>query len=298
MKISVMGAGAVGSYYGAMLVQAGHDVTFIGRPAQVAALREQGLLVEKDGNVTRLDVQASAEPSAVASSDIVIFSVKSSDTEAAAKAIGPFLSPQAIVLSFQNGVENPERLRRVLPQTVIATVVYVGTDMAAPNHVRYRGGGNLVIAASARSLELAALFNNAGISTEVSENALGALWAKFILNCAYNALSAITQMTYGTLAQGPEIDGVLHDAVQECLSVAAALGVSVPGDTWGMVAQVPVTMAAQRSSTAQDLARHKPSEIDYLNGYIVRKGRELSIPTPVNRTLYALVKLLEMKKES
>jgi 2-dehydropantoate 2-reductase len=90
MKISVMGAGAVGSYYGAMLVQAGHDVTFIGRPAQVAALREHGLLVEKGGSVTRLDVQASAEPSAVASSDIVIFSVKSSDTEAAAKAMAPF----------------------------------------------------------------------------------------------------------------------------------------------------------------------------------------------------------------
>ena len=79
-------------------------------------------------------------------------------------------------------------------------------------------------------------------------------------------------MPYGTLAQGPEIDGVLHDAVQECLSIATALGVSVPGDTWGMVAQVPVTMAAQRSSTAQDLARQKPSEIDYLNGYIVGRG--------------------------
>ncbi|HVE21023.1 MAG TPA: ketopantoate reductase family protein [Acidocella sp.] len=297
MKISVMGAGAVGSYYGAMLAQAKHDVTFIGRPAQVAALREHGLLVEKGGSVTRLAVQASSEPSAVSSSDVVVFSVKSSDTEAAAKAIAPFLRPDALVLSFQNGVENTERLQLLLPQTVIATVVYVGTDMAAPNHVRYRGGGNLVIAASARSPEIADLFNEAGISTEISENAAGALWAKFILNCAYNALSAITQMPYSTLAQGPEIDGVLHDAVQECLSIATALGVSVPGDTWGMVAQVPVTMAAQRSSTAQDLARQKPSEIDYLNGYIVRKGRELNIPVPVNRTLYALVKLLETKKE-
>ena len=163
MKISVMGAGAVGSYYGAMLAQAGHDVTFIGRPAQVAALREHGLLVEKNGSITRLAVQASAEPSAVSPSDIVIFSVKSSDTEAAAKSIAPFLSPQAAVLSFQNGVENTERLQQLLSQTVIATVVYVGTDMAAPNHVRYRGGGNLVIAASARSPEIAASFNDAGM---------------------------------------------------------------------------------------------------------------------------------------
>jgi 2-dehydropantoate 2-reductase len=298
MKISVMGAGAVGSFYGAMLVQAGHDVTFIGRPGQVAALREHGLQIEKGGSVTRLAVQAAAEPSAVSSADIVIFSVKSSDTKAAAKAIAPFLSPHAVILSFQNGVENTERLQQLLSQTVIATVVYVATDMAAPNHVRHRGGGNLVLGASARSQELATLFNDAGVSTEISENATGTLWAKFILNCAYNALSAITQMPYGTLTQGPEIDGVLQDVTQECHSIAAALGVSVPGDTWYAVKQIAMTMATQRSSTAQDLARQKPSEIDYLNGYIVRKGRELNIPTPVNRTLYALVKLLEMKTKS
>jgi 2-dehydropantoate 2-reductase len=296
MKISVMGAGAVGSFYGAMLVQAGHDVTFIGRPGQVAALREHGLQLEKGGSVTRLAVQASAEPGAVAASDVVIFSVKSSDTEAAAKAIAPFLSPHAVILSFQNGVENTERLQLLLPQTVIATVVYVATDMAAPNHVRHHGRGELVLATSPRSPELAALFNDAGIPTEVSENATGALWAKFILNCAYNAISAITQLPYGTLAQGPEIENVLHDVVQECLAIAAALSVSVPGDTWQAVKQIPLTMPSQRSSTAQDLARHKPSEIDYLNGYIVRKGRELNIATPVNRTLYALVKLIEAKQ--
>ena len=297
MKISVMGAGAVGSFYGAMLVQAGHDVTFIGRPAQVAALREHGLRFEKGGSVTRLAVQAAAEPSAVSGSDVVIFSVKSSDTETAAQAIAPFLSPHAVILSFQNGVENTERLQQLLPQTVIATVVYVATDMAAPNHVRHHGRGELVLAASPRSMELAALFNGAGIPTKVSDNTTGALWAKFILNCAYNALSAITQLPYGTLAQGPEIDGVLHDVVQECLSIASALGVSVPGDAWQAVKQIPLTMPTQRSSTAQDLARHKPSEIDYLNGYIVRKGRELNISTPANRALYALVKLLEMRTE-
>ncbi|HEY1856772.1 ketopantoate reductase family protein [Acidocella sp.] len=298
MKISVMGAGAVGSFYGAMLVQAGHDVTLIGRPGQVSALREHGLQFEKGGAVTRLAVQASADPSAVSASDIVIFSVKSSDTEEAAKAMAPFLSPDTLVLSFQNGVENAERLQQLLPQTVIAAVVYVATDMVAPNHVRHHGRGELVLAASARSPELAAMFTAAGIPTEVSENTTGALWAKLILNCAYNALSAITQLPYGTLAQGKEIDGVLQDVVQECLSIAAALGVSVPGDTWHAVRHVPLTMPSQRSSTAQDLARQKPSEIDYLNGYIVRKGRELNIQVPVNRALYALVKLVEMKKEA
>jgi 2-dehydropantoate 2-reductase len=295
MKIAVMGAGAVGSFYGAVLVQAGHDVTLIGRPAQVAALHEHGLRFEKGGSITELPVQASAEPSAVSSSEIVIFSVKSSDTEEAAKSIAPFLSPQAVVLSFQNGVENAERLQKLLPQTVLATVVYVASDMPAPNHVRHHGRGELVISTSPRSQELASLLSAAGIPTEVSENTTGALWAKFILNCAYNALSAITQLPYGMVAQGPEIENVLHDVVQECLAIATAMGVSVPGDPWHAVKQVPLTMPSQRSSTAQDLARQKRSEIDYLNGYVVRKGRELNIPTPVNRTLYALVKLAEIK---
>ncbi|HEY1856777.1 ketopantoate reductase family protein [Acidocella sp.] len=298
MKISVMGAGAVGSYYGAMLVQAGHDVTFIGRSGQVSALREHGLQLEKGGTLTRLTVQASADPSVVATSEIVLFAVKSSDTETAAKAMAPFLSPDTVILSFQNGVENAERLQQLLPQTIIAAVVYVATDMAAPNHVRHHGRGGLVLAASARSPELAAMFTAAGIPTEVSENTAGALWAKLILNCAYNALSAITQLPYGTVAQGPEIDGVLQDVMQECLSIADALGVSVPGDTWHEVKQTPLMMPSQRSSTAQDLARQKPSEIDYLNGYIVRKGRELNISVPVNRALYALVKLIEMKREA
>ena len=186
---------------------------------------------------------------------MVIFSVKSSDTETAAKTIAPFLAPHAVVLSFQNGVENTERLQQLLPQTVLATVVYVATDMPAPrpcaaSRPRRAGAGRL-----ARSQELAALFNEAGIPTEVSENTTGALWAKLILNCAYNAISAITQLPYGTLAQGAEIEGVLHDVVQECLAVAAALGVSVPGDTWHAVRQIPLTMPSQRSSTAQDLAR-------------------------------------------
>ena len=298
MKISVMGAGAVGSFYGAMLVQAGHDVTFIGRPGQVSALREHGLQLEKGGTVTRLAVQASADPSAVAGSEIVLFAVKSSDTEAAAKVMAPFLSPDAVVLSFQNGVENTERLQQLLPQTVIAAVVYVATDMVAPHHVRHHGRGDLVLAASARSPELAATFTAAGIPTEVSENTTGALWAKLILNCAYNALSAITQLPYGTLAQGAEIDSVLEDVVRECLSIADALGVSVPGDTRHAVKQIALTMPSQRSSTAQDLARRKPSEIDYLNGYIVRKGHQMNIPVPVNRVLYALVKLIEKKKEA
>jgi 2-dehydropantoate 2-reductase len=135
----------------------------------------------------------------------------------------------------------------------------------------------------------------ARIPVEVSENASGALWAKMILNCAYNALSAITQLPYGKLVEGVGVWDVMRAAVDECLAVAKADGVDVPGDVWAAIEKIAATMPAQFSSTAQDLSRGKPSEIDYLNGYIVRKGKELGIATPTNQTLHALTKLQESK---
>jgi 2-dehydropantoate 2-reductase len=139
------------------------------------------------------------------------------------------------------------------------------------------------------------MFASAGVSMQISDNVAGALWVKLILNCAYNALSAITQMPYGRLVQGEGIEAVMRDVVQECLAVARAAGVTLPGDVWEAVQGIARTMPTQFSSTAQDLARGKRSEIDHLNGYIVRKGAALGVATPVNRVLHALVKLLESR---
>ena len=128
---------------------------------------------------------------------------------------------------------------------------------------------------------------------EISNNVAGALWAKLIVNCAYNALSAITQLPYGRLVQGAGVPAVMDDVVDECLAVALAAKVQVPEDMHAAVRRIAQTMPAQYSSTAQDLARHKKSEIDHLNGFVVRKGEALGVPTPVNRALLALVKLRE-----
>jgi len=122
---------------------------------------------------------------------------------------------------------------------------------------------------------------------------MGALWGKLIVNCAYNALSAITQLPYGKLVQGAGIPKVMFDVVEECLAVARAAGVTVTGNLHEGVERIARTMPGQFSSTAQDLARGKKTEIDHLNGYVVRKGEDLGIPTPVNRTLASLVQLME-----
>jgi len=296
MKVAVMGAGAVGCYYGAMLARAGHEVVLIGRPAHVEAVRARGLRLEAETFDEHVPLAASTEPDAVRGADLVLFCVKSTDTEAAAAQIAPHLAPGALVLTLQNGVDNDERARSVLrSHEVAAAVVYVATGMAGPGHVKHNGRGELVIAPSARGEEVAQALRAAGVPTEISGNVRGALWAKLVLNCAYNALSAITQLPYGALVRNEGVPGVLRDVVAECLAVARAEGVTIPGDIDAAVAGIARTMPAQFSSTAQDLARGKRSEIDHLNGFVLRRGEALGVPVPANRLLWTLVRLLEDK---
>lgn len=293
-KIVVMGAGAVGCYYGGMLARAGHDVTLIGRPHHVDAIRNHGLLLETVSFKEYVAVDATTDAAGVRGAGLVLCCVKSTDTETAGQAMRPHLDTDALVLSLQNGVDNAERLQAVLDKNVVApVVVYVAAEMADAGHVRHHGRGELVIPPMAAGAALTALFVAAQVPVQVSENVTGALWAKLVINCAYNALSAITQLPYGRLVQGVGIENVLRDVVNETLAVAHASGVVVPDDIWDAVLRIAETMPTQISSTAHDVARHKHSEIDHLNGYVMRRGEALGIATPVNRVLHALVKLLE-----
>lgn len=296
LRVAVMGAGAVGCYYGGMLARAGHEVALVARPVHAEAIGREGLRLETRSFDERVRLRASSEASAVRDADLVLFCVKSMDTEAAGAQMAPHLDPDALVLCLQNGVDNADRLRAVLPgHAVAAAVVYVATEMAGPGHVRHHGRGELVIEPAARSAEVARAFAAAGVPAEISGNVRGALWAKLVLNCAYNAVSAIAQRPYGETVRGEGIVQVMRDVVGECMAVARAEGVQIPGDVDAAVRRIAETMPAQFSSTAQDLARGKPSEIDYLNGLVVRRGEALGIPTPVNRVLWALVKLIEGK---
>jgi 2-dehydropantoate 2-reductase len=238
-------------------------------------------------------VRASTEPAAVAGADVVLFCVKSGDTEDAGRAIGPHLAPGALVLGLQNGVDNAERLRRVIDREVAATVVYVATEMAGPGHVRHHGRGELVVEPCTRSADVVAAFAAAGVPVTVSADVQAALWVKLVINCAYNALSAIAQLPYGRVVEVDGIAGVMADVVAECRAVAAAESVALPETLGATVAGLAATMPGQYSSTAQDLARGRPTEIEHLNGHVVRRGAARGVPTPVNATLLALVRLAE-----
>ncbi|KKB64404.1 2-dehydropantoate 2-reductase [Robbsia andropogonis] len=310
MKVAVMGAGAVGCYYGGLLARAGHDVVLIGRPRHVDAINAHGLRFQTATFDMHIPMRASTETSAVAEADLVLFCVKSMDTPATARDMKPFLKTGALVLSLQNGVENVDTLRAALLDpdqlardgakgaasvSVAAAVVYVASAMGGDGHVIHHGRGELVIEPSPASDAVASALVAAGVPTEVSPDVREALWIKLMINCAYNALSAITQLPYGPLSRGEGIPETLRAVVGECLAVANAEGIAITRDIHADIARTAATMPGQRSSTAQDLTRGKLTEIDHLNGLIVRKGMMHGIDTPVNRTLHALVKLIEVK---
>lgn len=293
MKIAVMGAGAVGCYYGAMLARAGHEVTLVARPPHLQAIAASGLVLQTKEFTETVPARATPDPSGIAGAEIVLFCVKSGDTATAGAAMSPHLAPGAALLSLQNGVDNAERLQEILGRPVIATAVYVAAEMAQPGHVRHHGRGELVLGVNPASPALVEIFAQAGIAAEISDNVVGTLWNKLIVNCAYNALSAIPQLPYGRMVAVEGVEACMKDIVAECLAVAKAGAVRVDEGILDKVMALASAMPDQSSSTAQDLARGKRTEIDHLNGYVVRVGAKLGIATPANRLLTAVVKLME-----
>lgn len=301
IPVAVLGAGAVGCFYGGMLARSGQRVTLIGRQAHVEAFRRSGLHFEGLTFDEHIPVAASTDADAVRDARLVLFCVKSTDTEEAAEQIAPHLGPDALIVNLQNGVDNTERIQARVANPVIPAVVYVATEMKGPGHLKHHGRGDLVIGEFGAALPAGALesvkqwFEPAGVPVRISDNVAGELWAKLVVNCAYNALSAIAQLPYGRMSRGPGIREVMRDVVEETLAVAKASGVRMAPDLLAKTYQIADAMPTQFSSTAQDLARGKPTEIDHLNGYVVRRGEALGVPTPANRALYALTKLLESK---
>jgi 2-dehydropantoate 2-reductase len=306
-KVAVVGAGAVGSFYGAMLARAGHPVVLIGRQAHVDAIRRDGLRLEMAGRSETVPIEASSEVGAARGADLVLVSVKSSDTEAVARELAPALARDAVVVSLQNGVENAEVIARHVDATVVPAVVYVATAMPAPGVVRHHGRGDLVVgprtraaagdvALGERLAALVAFFATAGVEVRVSVDVVAELWSKLMVNCAYNAISALAQSSYGEMVELAPIRELQRTVVGEVVAVAAASGVELPlAAAVEAMERIAPAMPAQLSSTAQDVARSKPSEIDHLNGFVVRRGRELGIATPANQALHALVKLVESR---
>ena len=306
-QIAVYGAGAVGCYYGARFTEAGHRVTLIARPARALAIATHGLLFESGGTQRRIPIRATDEDREVMGADWVLLCVKSPDTVRAAARIQRFIDPGTPVVSLQNGVDNVEHLHRAgLP--ALASVVYVAASMAGPDHLVHAGRGDLVVGAVpppggrapaadvARAARFAAICEEAGISCLVPEDIRVEQWTKLIINCCYNAISALGRARYGSMLGMPTIRDLMLGVVSECVTIARAEGIGLPGtEALFMIAEgVGQAMTQATSSTSQDIERGQHSEIDALNGYVCRRGAHHGIPTPLNNALFALVKLREL----
>jgi 2-dehydropantoate 2-reductase len=276
-----------------MLARAGAPVVLIGRAHHVEAMARDGLWLESLHFQERVRVGAST------SVEAVLLAVKTLDTDEAARSLAPYLAPGAVVVSMQNGVDNVERIRVTAGVEALPAVVYVAAAMTGPGRVRHSGRGDLVVGdphggRRGEVERVAALFARAGVPCVVSDNIRAELWTKMAMNCAYNAVSALGRTKYGRIAGDAGAREVLRRAVEETAAVARACGVRFPDlDLVAAAFRLGEAMREATSSTAQDIARGKRTEIDSLNGYVARRGAELGVATPVNQALHALVKLLE-----
>ncbi len=302
-RVAVVGAGAVGCYFGGMLARAGAPVTLIGRAPHVEAINRDGLFIDSIHFKENVSVSASTELAAARDAQLVIFSVKTLDTENVAKQLAPYLAAETIVVSFQNGVDNVERIDFAAGIQAIPAVVYIAVEMVGLGRVKHSGRGDVIVgdpspkheASESDLAKIATTFMRADVPCRISENITAELWEKLIMNCAYNALSALSRSKYGRIARDSGTVEVMKRVVSEAVAVGNAAGVKLSAEK--MFAAVlklgTEAMPEAVSSTAQDIARGKATEIDSLNGFLVRRGAELVVPTPVNETLTSLVKLLE-----
>ena len=273
-RIAVVGAGAVGGYFGGMFARAGAPTVFIGRKHFADAVSSKGLVLDKLHGQERITATATVEMSAVRDCSLILFCVKANDTLATATQMASFVRPDATVVCLQNGVDNADQVRAAANVAAVPAAVYVAVSVPESGRVKHLARGDLIIGPpSKRTTHLADLFGRAGIPCRVSDNIEGELWLKLLRNCALNAISALGKSRYGEIVQSDDAKKLMEQIVDEVLAVARAAGVVLPGvhdRQSGMAAamELATQMADAFSSTAQDLNRHRLTEIDALNGYI------------------------------
>jgi 2-dehydropantoate 2-reductase len=299
MRIAVIGAGGTGGYFGGLLARAGQDVTFIARGAHLEALRTRGLTLESRLTGTfPVPVQATDDPREVGPVDLILFCVKTYGTDAAAWSIRPLIHPDTMLISLQNGIDNDERIARVAGHTSgIGAVAYVVSAIKAPGVVAQTAGpgkiilGELSGGASARTQQLHDVLQRAGITREVHPDIQAILWQKFLFICAFSGVTTVSRLTIGTILAEPVTHALFRETSEEVEGGARAGGIDLPADC---VEQALATAAAvepwARGSLYHDLAGGRRSELESLNGEVVRRGREHDMETPLNFAIYAALR--------
>ncbi|MEX3939965.1 ketopantoate reductase family protein [Paraburkholderia sp. BR10937] len=303
MKIAILGAGALGCAIGAALTEGGHETWLLDRsPVHVETMRRDGLQVDDDKGTRRIGVRAATQASEIGAADVVIVLVKSFHTDAAMRGALALIGPETLVLSLQNGLGHEDVLADIVGrERVLAGKTYVGGVLRGPGHIQSGVTGKATYIGeldgqiTPRVRAIADAFNAAELMTAASDNIVGTMWDKLLVNVATGAITGITRLTYGQLYDEPLLKATALAAVSEAIATAQAAGIRLsmtdPEQAWALAAEG--LSPAFKTSMLQSLEKGSVTEIDFINGSVVRWGQRLGVPTPVNATLVACIKGIE-----
>jgi 2-dehydropantoate 2-reductase len=300
MRILVMGTGGVGGYYGGVLANAGHDVTFVARGAQLEALQARGLEVRTQGRTIRVQpARAVGVPTDAGDVDLALFTVKTYDTETAARALAPAVGPRTNVLTLQNGIDSVDILSRIIgAERILAGVTLVASGVVEPGVIQENGFSRKIVfgepsgGTSERVQSLERTLREAGLDVEASTNARQAIWDKFVLLAPHASISALAQTPIGVTRETPEAMELYRTMIAEVKAVGEASGMSFAPDVADtIVGNFMTAPPGQTSSMQRDYAAQRRVELEYITGTVVRRARQLGVATPAFDALYAILKV-------
>ncbi|OQW30040.1 MAG: hypothetical protein A4E19_10800 [Nitrospira sp. SG-bin1] len=301
-QILMVGAGSVGGFFGARLAKNNLDVSFLLRPRTLAAVQRQGLTIRSAEGTFTVRPQAASDARQLPRPDLIVLGVKAYDLDDVMDQIEPVLTEKTVILTLQNGIDTEDRLiARINRDCVVGGVAYIYSKIAAPGVIdHYKKGavalGELMGHESDRLLRIRDLFVSAGIPCHLSKDIRRTKWEKMCWNCVFNPITVLIDDHVAEALDHPEMTGVIRQIVGEVAAVSAATKVPLPSDMPERVVKATQEIRDIHTSMYDDWKAGRRTEIDYLNGFIVKKGHELGIPTPVNEALTAMIKTITEKE--
>jgi 2-dehydropantoate 2-reductase len=302
MKIVIMGAGAMGGLFGGLLALSGEEIWLVSpQKDHIDTILANGVTIEERGRILTVQVKATTDPSSSGKADLVLFFVKTYQTEMAVSNALTLEKEDTVFLTLQNGLGNEEVIcRHVDPKKVMVGVTNQGATLIGPGHVRHAGWGETYIGElkggeTGRGSRIAKMFQKAGIKTYVSPKIYELIWAKLLVNVGINALTALTGLKNGQLIDHPETLRIMYELVSEAAEIAKRKGIRVDENPIQKVISVAEATRENRSSMGQDFDHKRKTEIEAINGAIVKEAKSLGISVPYNQMITDLIKVIEKR---
>lgn len=298
LKVAIIGPGGVGGYYGGILSKAGIDVHFLARGEHLNMIKKRGLQIRSHKRGFCTKVKASDNPDEIGVSDLILFCVKSFDTEKTAKLIKQMVGPGTTIISLQNGVDNEEIIGNILGhEKVMGGIAFIGSRIAEPGVILHTAAGSLSFGElsggrSERGYFINEIFKSVQIEAKLTNNIKETMWRKMVWNCGFNAITALTKCCVSELLNVPETRKVIELSMKEVINVASTLGIYFNEDLVCKTISATEQQGEIRTSMLVDMEKGKRMEIEAINGAVSKRGEKYGIPTPVNDTFYGVIKAI------